>query len=145
MYRRGPSTVCLQNGGNAGVVRPEDTVGLVEHAGSFWTGRVEVYMVQQSSKNMGGCGDNLLEASLLQAGGEEVVRTLDVVQVTVGQKNCGLAWVQMKEHFSSELLDLGTAGKPVDVDDVIANVGGFQERTILRLEAGSVHRGGPGH
>ena len=84
MYRRGPSTVCLQNGGNAGVVRPEHTVGLVEHAGSFWTGRVEVYMVQQSSKNMGGCGDNLLEASLLQAGGEEVVRTLDVVQVTVG-------------------------------------------------------------
>ena len=45
MYRRGPSTVCLQNGGNAGVVRPEHTVGLVEHAGSFWTGRVEVYMV----------------------------------------------------------------------------------------------------
>ena len=66
------------------MVRPEDAVGLVEHAGSVSTGGVEVYMVQQSPKNMGGLGDNLFEASMLQAGGEEVVRTLDVV---------GLGWV----------------------------------------------------
>ena len=77
------------------MVRPEDAVGLVEHAGSVSTGGVEVYMVQQSPKNMGGLGDNLFEASMLQAGGEGVVRRLEVVQVTVGQHNCGLAWVQM--------------------------------------------------
>ena len=103
------------------MVHPEDAVGLVELAEGLRTGGEVVNMVEQRPEDVGGLGDELLEASLLQAGGEGVVGRLEVVQVTVGHDDCGLGLVQM---CTGELLDLGAACELIDIDDVEARVGG---------------------
>ena len=106
-------------------------MSLEQLAGRLRTWRVEVYVVKQPSQDMGGLCDKLLEASLLQGGSEGVLGRFHVVQVAVHHDDCDLGLVQMREHFASELLDLGAACKTVDVNDFIVGVEGLQEGAVL--------------
>ena len=80
---------------------------------------------------MGWVADELLESSMLQASTEGVVRQFQVINIAIGQDDCGLLWIQVREDFISELLDLVAASKAIDIDDNVAGVRGLNEGAVL--------------